>query len=72
MKIWAGLQKEGDREGLIKGVDTRHYAQDCCPAADQTVQVAVQANLLQDTARDDDEEGPTVKGLVGVSFASGC
>lgn len=50
-----GLQKEGDKEALIKGVDD--VLKITVQLLTKPRQAAVQTNLLQDTTRDDDEEG---------------
>lgn len=54
MKFWAGLQKDGDNEMLIKGVDT--MIKIALQLLSKKHQAVTQSNLLPDPADEDDAE----------------
>ena len=54
MKFWAGLQKEVDKEALIKGVDTMFKI--AVQLLSKKRRAANQSNMLPDATREDDAD----------------
>ena len=54
MKLWAGLQKDRDKEMLVRGVDA--MIKIALQLLSKKQQVMIRPNMLLDLARDEDEE----------------